>query len=93
MAERVKDHFGQASGLPQLVKLLRDHTLLALPPIGQCHHQIVVLILVAEQRTQLVLRGFLFSQDMSQSLGQPHLADTGIRLGLFQNQAGAGVSQ
>ena len=36
-----------------------------------------------EQCSQLVLRGFPFPQDISQSLGQPHLADTGIGLGLL----------
>ena len=39
------------------------------------------------------MRGFPFSQDISQSLGQPHLADTGISLGLLQNDPGAGVGK
>ena len=86
MAQGVKDHFWKPCFLPQLLKRLQDDTVLTGAAIGQCHHQIVVLILVAEQRPQLVLRGFPFPQDVSQGLGQPHLADAGIGLGLLYEE-------
>lgn len=83
MAQGVKDHFGKPCFLPQLLKRLQDDTVLTGAAIGQRHHQVVVLILVTEQCSQLVLRGFPFPQDIRQSLGQPHLADSGIGLGLL----------
>lgn len=93
MAEGVKDYFRKPRFLPQLLKRFQDDTVLTGAAIGQRHHQVVVLILVTEQRPQLVLRGFPFSQDISQGLGQPHLADAGIGLGLLQDDPGAGVGE
>ena len=93
MTEGMKDHPGQPCLLPQLLKLLQDDAVLAGSAVGQRHYQVIILILVTEKAPQLIL-GFLpFPQDVGQRLGQPHLADTGIRLGLFQNHPGAGVGK
>ena len=83
MTERVKNNLRQPCVLTELCKLFEDDSILAGPSIGKCHYQIEVLILVTEQCPQLVLRGFPFSQDVSQSLGQLYLADAGIGLGLL----------
>lgn len=93
MAERMKDHFRESSLLPQLFKLLQEHPVLTGPPVGQRHHQVVVLILVPEHLFQFVLRLLPFQQNVGQSLGQPHLADAGIGLGLLQDNTGAGVGK
>ena len=93
MAEGMKDHSGQPRLFPQLFKLLQDDTILTGPAIGQRHHQVEVLVLVTEKRPKLILGFFPLPQDVGQGLGQPHLADTGIRLGLFQDDSGAGVGE
>ena len=89
----MKDHFRESSLLPQLFKLLQEHPVLTGPPVGQRHHQVVVLILVPEHLFQFVLRLLPFQQNVGQSLGQPHLADAGIGLGLLQDNTGAGVGK
>ena len=72
---------------------LQEHPVLTGPPVGQRHHQVVVLILVPEHLFQFVLGLLPFQQNVGQSLGQPHFADTGIGLWLLQDDPGAGVGK
>lgn len=58
---------------------------------GRPLDQIKLLIFVPQKASQLVLGRLPFPEDISQRLGQPYLTDTGIGLGLFQDQPGAGV--
>ena len=83
MTERMEDHPGQPSLLPQLLKLLQDDAVLAGAPIGERHHQVKILVFITEKSAKLVLGVFPFPQDVGQRLGQPYLADAGVRLGLF----------
>lgn len=84
MTERMKDHLRQPCVLTELCKLFEDDPILAGPSIGKCHHQIEVLILVAQETFQLVL-GFLpLPQNVGQRFRQPHLTDAGIGFRLFR---------
>ena len=85
MTERMKDHLRQPCVLTELCKLFVDDPILAGPSIWKCHHQIEVLIFVAQEAFQLVLGLLPFPQDVSQCFWQPHLTDTGIGFRLFQN--------
>ena len=93
MAQGVKDHLGQPRALSQLLELTRDDAFLAGAAVGHRHHQIVVLVLVPQQLLQLVLGLPPLAENVGNRLGQPHLSDAGVGLGLFQDDPGAGVGK
>ena len=72
MTERMKDHLRQPCVLTELCKLFEDDSILTGPSIGKCHHQIEVLILVAQKAFQLVLGLLPFPQNVGKRFRQPH---------------------
>ena len=92
VSERVENHVWKPRFLLELAKLLVDDAPLAGTTVLKRHDKVKVLILIAKELLQLGLRLMPFSQDVGYRLGKPYFANTGIGLGLFEDEPCAGVA-
>ena len=80
----MKDHLRQPCVLTELCKLFEDDPILAGPSIGKCHHQIEILILVAQEAFQLVLGLLPFPQNVASVFGNHTLRILESVFGFFR---------
>ncbi len=55
--------------------------------IGQCNHEVMILILAAKEIFLLFLCLFPLSQDIGQGFRDPYFSDAGFRLGSLEDNS------